>query len=76
MVKKDVCYSFFQIYNDQQHPGTETTGIEVHHVYWPMKIGSRAMLFRLELWDAGEASSKRYNHIKPVSFLFCLCTKF
>ena len=26
------------------------------------------MLFRLELWDAGEIGAKRYSHIKPVSF--------
>ncbi|KAB7494952.1 REM2- and Rab-like small GTPase 1 [Armadillidium nasatum] len=44
----------------------ETLGIEVSHVYWPMKIGNRVMLFRLELWDAGDASSKRFSHIKPA----------
>ncbi|XP_064099090.1 ciliogenesis and planar polarity effector 2-like [Macrobrachium nipponense] len=44
----------------------ETVGIQCCHVFWPMKIGNRLILFRLEIWDAGEASVKRYNHVLPA----------
>lgn len=45
---------------------TETVGIQCSNVYWPMKIGNRLILFRLEIWDAGESSVKRYNHVLPA----------
>ncbi|CAL4071997.1 unnamed protein product [Meganyctiphanes norvegica] len=44
----------------------ETLGIQCSNVFWPMKIGNRLILFRLEIWDAGEASVKRYNHVLPA----------
>ncbi|XP_076053367.1 ciliogenesis and planar polarity effector 2-like isoform X2 [Oratosquilla oratoria] len=44
----------------------ETVGIQITNVYWPVKLGSRPTLFKLELWDAGEAGLKRYNHILPA----------
>lgn len=44
----------------------ETIGVQCSHVFWPMKIGSRLILFRLELWDAGEASTRQYSHILPA----------
>ncbi|KAK4327241.1 hypothetical protein Pmani_002297 [Petrolisthes manimaculis] len=45
---------------------TETLGIQCCTVYWPMKIGNRLILFRLEIWDAGDNSVKRYNHVLPA----------
>ncbi|XP_042234073.1 ciliogenesis and planar polarity effector 2-like [Homarus americanus] len=44
----------------------ETVGIQCSNVYWPMKIGNRLILFRLEIWDAGDSSVKRYNHVLPA----------
>lgn len=51
---------------------TETLGIQCCTVYWPMKIGNRLILFRLEVWDAGDSSVKRYNHVLPVRFSMVL----
>ena len=50
-----------------QVPG-ETPGVRVTNVYWPAKVASeqKVLLFNLEFWDSGEASTKKYNHILPV----------
>ncbi|KAF2364522.1 P-loop containing nucleoside triphosphate hydrolase [Trinorchestia longiramus] len=42
------------------------SGIEANVVYWPTKIGTKSILFRLELWEAGEWSVRRYDHILPA----------
>ncbi len=45
----------------------ETPGIRVTKLYWPAKIGRQNFLFDLEFWDGGDAASKKYSHILPVS---------
>lgn len=52
---------------ENQVPG-ETPGVRVTNVYWPAKVASeqKVLLFNLEFWDSGEASTKKYNHILPV----------
>jgi GTPase SAR1 family protein len=45
----------------------ETVGIRETNVYWPTKIRDKIVLFKLQLWDAGENSIKKYSHILPVS---------
>ncbi|XP_018021506.1 ciliogenesis and planar polarity effector 2 [Hyalella azteca] len=42
------------------------SGIEANVIYWPMKISGKSILFRLELWEAGEWSVRRYDHILPA----------
>ncbi|BES90100.1 Miro-like protein [Nesidiocoris tenuis] len=41
----------------------DTFGIEVTDVYWPVKIWDKVILFKLQCWDAGDSSLKKYNHI-------------
>jgi hypothetical protein len=50
-----------------QQPG-ETPGVRVTSIYWPAKIRTQLFLFQLDLWDCGEAATKKYNHILPASF--------
>ena len=45
----------------------ETPGIRVSKVYWPAKVQNQLVLFALDLWDSGDASSRKYGHIQPVS---------
>ena len=52
-------------YSTLQIPG-ETPGVRVTTVYWPAKIRNQIHLFHLDLWDCGEAATKKYNHILPV----------
>ncbi|KAF6216568.1 hypothetical protein GE061_000911 [Apolygus lucorum] len=42
---------------------TDTIGIEVTDVYWPVKIWDKVIIFKLQCWEAGESSMKKYNHI-------------
>jgi len=44
----------------------ETPGIRVSKVYWPAKVQNQLVLFALDLWDSGDASSRKYGHIQPV----------
>ena len=44
----------------------ETPGVRVTTVYWPVKVNGKLLLVNLELWDAGESATKKYNHILPV----------
>lgn len=46
---------------------SETPGIRVTTVFWPAKIREQIFLFHLDLWDAGETATKKYNHILPVT---------
>ena len=62
---KHIYFKYFIFQPPSQH--VETVGVQCSHVYWPMKMGARLMLFKLEIWDAGESTIKRYNHILPVS---------
>lgn len=41
----------------------ETAGIRKTNVYWPVKIWDKTILFKLQFWDAGENSLKKYSHI-------------
>ncbi|KAK6176966.1 hypothetical protein SNE40_015164 [Patella caerulea] len=44
---------------------SETPGVQVSTVYWPAKITqlNKVFLFKLQLWDAGENSLKKFDHI-------------
>ncbi|XP_046403433.1 ciliogenesis and planar polarity effector 2-like [Ischnura elegans] len=44
----------------------ETIGIRKTNIYWPAKIWDKVILFKLQFWDAGENSIKKYSHILPV----------
>ncbi|GAB6019822.1 rheb-like protein [Chamberlinius hualienensis] len=45
---------------------SETEGIAVMQTYWPAKLlTSKIILFRLEFWDAGDYSIKKFSHILP-----------
>lgn len=44
----------------------ETAGIRKSNIYWPVKIWDKIILFKLQFWDAGDNSIKRYSHILPV----------
>ena len=50
------------------------TGLQTTHLYWPGRIRhlGKTVLFNLHLFDAGETALKRYDHILPVSWWFCL----
>ncbi|XP_068172142.1 ciliogenesis and planar polarity effector 2 [Antennarius striatus] len=45
----------------------ETTGIETSVVYWPVKLreSGRVLFFRLQLWDCGENTLRRFDHFLP-----------
>lgn len=45
----------------------ETVGIRKTNIYWPVKIWDKVILFKLQCWDAGENTIKKYSHIMPVS---------
>ncbi|KAK3911067.1 Ciliogenesis and planar polarity effector 2 [Frankliniella fusca] len=42
---------------------TETPGIRKTNVYWPVKIWDKTILFKLQFWDAGENSMRKYSHV-------------
>ncbi|XP_069467209.1 ciliogenesis and planar polarity effector 2 [Ambystoma mexicanum] len=46
----------------------ETTGIQTTSVYWPVKLRSseRVVIFKLQFWDCGEATLKKFDHILPA----------
>lgn len=44
----------------------ETAGIRKSNIFWPVKIWDKIILFKLQFWDAGDNSIKRYSHILPV----------
>ncbi|XP_034388813.1 ciliogenesis and planar polarity effector 2 [Cyclopterus lumpus] len=46
----------------------ETTGIETTVVYWPVKLreNGRVLFFRLQLWDCGENTLRRFDHLLPA----------
>ncbi|XP_014375213.1 REM2- and Rab-like small GTPase 1 isoform X2 [Alligator sinensis] len=43
-------------------------GIQTTVVYWPAKQGEsgRAVIFRLQFWDCGEAALRKFDHILPA----------
>ena len=45
----------------------ETSGIRKSNIFWPVKIWDKIILFKLQFWDAGDNSIKKYSHILPVS---------
>ncbi|XP_067014017.2 ciliogenesis and planar polarity effector 2 isoform X2 [Anabrus simplex] len=45
---------------------TETSGIRKSNIYWPVKIWDKVILFKLQFWDAGDSSIKKYSHILPA----------
>ncbi|XP_062449159.1 ciliogenesis and planar polarity effector 2 [Rhea pennata] len=46
----------------------ETLGIQATSVYWPAKLRDSdcPVLFRLDFWDCGEASLRKFDHILPA----------
>lgn len=50
-------------------PGGVIAGIQTTVVYWPAKLrdSGRAVIFRLQFWDCGEAALRKFDHILPVS---------
>ncbi|CAH1393649.1 unnamed protein product [Nezara viridula] len=50
----------------------ETSGIRVTDVYWPVKVWDKIILFKLQCWDAGSSSMKKYNHIPLLPFIIFL----
>ncbi|KAL1110200.1 hypothetical protein AAG570_008277, partial [Ranatra chinensis] len=44
----------------------ETSGIRFTDIYWPVKIWDKIILFKLQCWEAGSNSMKKYSHI-PTS---------
>ncbi|KAK3784084.1 hypothetical protein RRG08_025274 [Elysia crispata] len=46
----------------------ETAGIQTTKMYWPVKIAhlNKAALMNLTLWDTGEISVKKFDHILPA----------
>jgi len=47
---------------------SETVGIHVKDLYWPVQIKGKVSLFRLQLWQSGEACAKKYSYISTVSY--------
>ncbi|KAI5713216.1 hypothetical protein M8J75_014590 [Diaphorina citri] len=43
----------------------ETAGIQKTNILWPVKIWEKIILFKLQCWDVGENSLKKYSHILP-----------
>lgn len=41
----------------------ETAGIQKTNVYWPVKIWEKIIMFKLQFWESGENSIKKYSHI-------------
>ena len=63
-----------------ESPGVRTTQVPPSHVgafdlencvkvYWPARVAGKLLLFRLQLWDAGDAAVRKYGHVYPV----CRC---
>ncbi|KAJ9596900.1 hypothetical protein L9F63_012081 [Diploptera punctata] len=44
----------------------ETAGIRKSNIFWPVKIWDKIILFKLQMWDAGDNSIKKYSHILPA----------
>lgn len=47
---------------------SETAGIQTTTVYWPGKIQqfNKIIMFKLQFWDAGEGSLKKFDHVQPA----------
>lgn len=52
---------------DTQDAISETCGIQVSVVYWPVQIieTKKVVLFKVSFWDTGEHMLNMYNHILP-----------
>jgi len=44
----------------------ESPGVRTTQVYWPARVAGKLLLFRLQLWDAGDAAVRKYGHVYPV----------
>lgn len=49
---------------------TETVGVHVKDVYWPSQIHGRNHLFKLQFWESGESSAKRFTYLSSVSMIY------
>jgi len=43
----------------------ESPGLRVTTVYWPAKLHNSLIFFKLDIWDAGDGSVKKYGHVYP-----------
>lgn len=41
-------------------------GIRKTTIYWPAKVWDKVFLFKLNCWECGEISGKKYSHILPA----------
>jgi GTPase SAR1 family protein len=48
----------------------ETPGIEITHIYWPVRLvnSDEFFVFDLAMWDCGKLASAKYDYIERVSF--------
>ena len=48
-------------------------GIQTTTCYWPVKVTdlNKVVLFKLQFYDAGEASIRKFDHVLSVSQLSC-----
>lgn len=46
-------------------PG-ESPGVRTTVVYWPARVHTKLVLFKLNVWDAGESANRKYSHVYPV----------
>lgn len=44
----------------------ETLGIQKTNVYWPVKIWEKIIMFKLQFWDAGDSSTRKYSHVQSA----------
>lgn len=44
----------------------ETLGIRKTNIFWPVKIWDKIIIFKLQCWEAGDNSIKKYSHILPA----------
>lgn len=57
---------------------SETAGIQTTTVYWPGKIQqfNKIIMFKLQFWDAGEGSLKKFDHVQPACLDKLDCTMY
>ncbi|XP_033127987.1 ciliogenesis and planar polarity effector 2-like [Anneissia japonica] len=47
----------------------ETPGLQTSVVYWPAKLtdgSGKVLMFKFQLWDAGENILKKFDHVLPA----------
>lgn len=44
----------------------ESPGVRSTIVYWPARVQGKLVLFKLNIWDAGDSAVRKYGHVYPV----------